>query len=147
MKVISRWFPFQPVITQRCEVTFIPWRVIFDFLCSKIMDTRFTGRMPSRWGRPRGFSFAKTNCSQIIGPHDDGISKAIKLYNHQGAPTNQLDIFSSELLVDMTKQLQTEYFEYLRSLLTNRCAGGWNFLCSFANRLSESLILTQAINL
>ncbi|KAH9483817.1 putative phosphoribomutase [Psilocybe cubensis] len=67
-----------------------------------------------------GYKVYWENAVQIIGPHDDGISKAITSHSHQGAPASQLDIFQSNLLVDMTKQLQTEYFEYLGSLLTNR---------------------------
>ncbi|PPQ90139.1 hypothetical protein CVT25_012308 [Psilocybe cyanescens] len=67
-----------------------------------------------------GYKVYWENAVQIIGPHDDGISKAIKLYSHQGGPADQLDISSSEFLVDLTKQLQTEYFAYLESLMTNR---------------------------
>ncbi|KDR81365.1 hypothetical protein GALMADRAFT_239221 [Galerina marginata CBS 339.88] len=65
-----------------------------------------------------GYKVYWENAVQIVPPHDKGISIAIQT-NLRSQPAVE-DASSSELLLDLTEHLRSEYFEYLRNSVTNR---------------------------
>ena len=60
------------------------------------------------------------NHLQIIAPHDKGISETIQL-NLQPKEYSTVDLFKSDLCVDFTQEMRTNYFETLAKNNLSRC--------------------------